>query len=419
VARFWFKKDGFWLWACASLVLHAPLLLGPLVSRAAERVSTVHAPSQWISAVKVEPPPPSPPRVEPPPPPPPPPPRERAKVEPRRVAHVQPTAEPASAAAPSEGLRVEGEGSVAIASGDGGVAVGEGDGNGGSGPGGDGDGTGTGTAQTAAEPQRARRPAELSLWMDVETLGSRALVRPGLGFLMAVPGLREALRGSGIRPFIDLRSARIRLAGRAPERLTLAGTHTGGERALLAAAEQTAAMRGRQLNWRGDDTLRASSWVDGSGVDRGLALHGDAFVIAERSAMPALLAAQQPGLQVRALSQLREHAVLALAVEDAALYFPGMQPCELDAVRLSIATSGTGYRLALTAQYRRPSAASAAPHCLREHTASPDPLSRLVDWLERAESKPESHTTSLKIGVTGDDVEQLLNGLAWALRPAH
>ncbi|HMI91316.1 MAG TPA: hypothetical protein VK509_08130, partial [Polyangiales bacterium] len=217
--------------------------------------TVAHATSQWMSAVEVVPPVPPPP--EPPPVPAAQP--ERTKPQPKRAARSQAAAAPSSPE-PSpgpqgQGLRVEGEQGTAFASGESGLALGEGSGNGGPGSG---DGDGTGAKVAATEPERAVGPPDLSLWMDVETLGSRALVRPGLGFLMSVPGLREALRGSGIRPFIDLRSARIRVPGRAPERLALAGTHVGGEQALLSAAEGVAAMRGRQLNWRGGSDLRAS-----------------------------------------------------------------------------------------------------------------------------------------------------------------
>jgi hypothetical protein len=316
-----------------------------------------------------------------------------------------------------QGLRVDADETGAFQSGDGGVATGDGSGSAGTGRGGDADGAGEGTGLATAEPQRAVRAAELSLWMDIEAFNARALVRPGLSFLMAVPGVRDALRGSGIRPFIDLRRARIRLSGRGADRLALAGAHVGGERALLTAAEGVAAMRGQQLSWRGDSDLRASSWVDGSGVDRGVAVHGDAFVIAQRQALPALLSGQQPGQRVRAMSQLRERALLALTIEDLAIYLPALRPCELDAVRLSIALAGDGYRLSLTAHYRRPSSASAGQRCLRELPARPAQISRLLEWLALATNEPASHATSLKIGVSGEEIEQLLNGLAWALRP--
>jgi len=401
------RRLPFLIWACASAVLHASLVLS-LLGRRAEGSAEAPAPSLWMTAVEVVPP--APVRAAEPPPPP----VERAKVQRKRAARAAPAA--AASSAEPQGLRVEGGQGIPFASGDGGVALGEGSGHGGPGAGGDGD-QGLAANVAAPEPERAVGPAELSLWMDVETLGSRALVRPGLGFLMAVPGLRETLRGSGIRPFIDLRRARIRLPGRAAQRLALAGTHVGGERALQAAAEGVAAMRGQQLNWRGDSDLRASSWVDGSGVDRGLAVHGDAFLIAERSALPALLGGKQPGQRVRALSQLGERVLLVLAVEDVAVYVPGLRPCELVALRVSIAESGPGYRLALTAHYRTPSAASRAQRCLRELPASPSQVSSLVAWLARAASEHSSHATSLKMGVTGEDIEQLLNGLAWALRP--
>ena len=188
--------------------------------------------------------------------------------------------------------------------------------------------------------------------MDVEAFTQMALVRPGIALVMAVPGFRDMLRGSGIRPFVDLRLLRVSLHGLAAEQLTLAGVHGGGEQALLDVAERIAAMRNRKPLFRGDAELRASAWEDGTGVDRGLAVHGGAFVIAARTAMPGLLGTQQPAQQVPRLSSLRDRVALLLTVEDASRYLPGVQPCGLQALRASIAVSGERPRLALSAYYR-------------------------------------------------------------------
>ena len=263
-----------------------------------------------------------------------------------------------------------------------------------------------------AEPERKPGPAQLSVWMDVEAFSQLALVRPGIALLMAVPGFRDMLRGSGIRPFVDLRLVRVSLHGLAPEQLTLAGVHSGGEQALLAWPSAIAAMRNRKPLLRGDAELRASAWEDGTGVDRGLAVHGGAFVIAARTALPGLLGTQQPGQQVPRLSSLRERVALQLTVEDASRYLPGMQLCGLQALRASIAASGERSRMALTAYYRTASAANAAPTCLGRRGAGEGQLSGLVKWLARAESAPGRNSTSLQVEVTSADIEQLLNELA-------
>jgi uncharacterized protein YjbI with pentapeptide repeats len=123
------------------------------------------------------------------------------------------------------------------------------------------------------EPRRERRPAQLSLWLDPKQFEHIALVRPGTAVLMAVPGFRDVLRGSNIRPFNDLERVRITLSGAEAEKLIVAGVHVGGEAAVRDAAKRVAAMRRQEPIWRGDSSLQATSWVDGTNVDRGLALH--------------------------------------------------------------------------------------------------------------------------------------------------
>ena len=412
-------RSGIWSWCAISLLLHVLLVLSAagVGSRA---VAVKPAVPLWMSAVESAPPPVAEPPPPPPPEPPPPPAPNRApKVAPEPAAEPEPERErePEPSPAPEGergGLAIEGDQGLAVPTGEGGLAAGgrgQGAGEVGSGSGARGSGP-----PAAGEAQRKAGPPELSLWMDVEALGSAALTRPGLGFLMAVPGLRDALRGSGIRPFIDLRRVRVRIGGRSAQHLALAGAHLGGEKALLAAAARVAAMRDHELSWRGDASLRASQWLDGSGVDRGLALHADAFVIAERSVLPRLLAAREPERSVGEFSQLRERVVLRAALEDAAHYAPALHACELQAVRLAIGQGSGGYRMSFNAEYATASAAQRGPACAAGLGASAGQLSRLISWLARAESAAEGYRTSLKIGVTSDEIEQLLNELAWMLR---
>jgi hypothetical protein len=245
-----------------------------------------------------------------------------------------------------------------------------------------------------------------------------SLVRPSNALLMSVPGYRDALRGSGIRPFSDLERLRIRLSGVEPAGLALAGVHTAGERALQSVAERVAAMRDRQLIWRGGADLRATSWVDGSGVDRGLALHAGAFLIAARTELPDMLGVQVPGQKVLDLSQMRERVVLLVTIEDTGRYMPGLKTCAPQALRVSIAADGGEFRMALSAHYAAPVSASDTRNCLHSLDGSRSELSSLMQWLAQAQSTPGSDTTHLRTEVSHADVEQLLEALAWALRSA-
>jgi hypothetical protein len=234
---------------------------------------------------------------------------------------------------------------------------------------------------------------------------------------MSLPGFRDLLRGSNIRPFTDLQRLRITLDGVAPERLTVAGVHVAGERAVVDAARRVAAMRQQEPIWRGDSQLRATSWVDGSGVDRGLAVHEGAFVIAARDNLPAILGSSQ-GERVAGMSRLRERVVMVLSIEDAARYLPGLQACALQALRVSVAASGDRPQLSVRGDYKAASFAKAAPECLRGLGGDAAQLSGLVAWLSRAESAAGSYSTKLNIGVTSAEIQQLLDELAWALRNA-
>ena len=394
------------IWLAVSVVLHGLVAWILLARSPMSRV--IHTPD---APLWMEPLAPAPKPRAPEPAPLPEPPEPRPKPTPARPSRaletVAPAATPAVGGAPA-----------AITADDGTFAAGPV----GSGLGGTGDGEGIGhgdgsAADGAADPgpQRRKGPAELSLWMDPAALSRRALVRRSIDLLMAVPGYRDAVRGSGLSPFTDLQRLRVALRGVAPERLLLAGVHIGGEQALHDMAKRVAAMRNQELTWRGDSSLRATSWVDGSGVDRGLAVHDGAFVIAARTALPAALG-NDPQKQVVATSRMREHVMALLTIEDVPSYLPGLGACALEGLRISFSDLGHEYRMSLTAHYKNGALASAAAVCLRANGSDTPQLSRFVEWLAHAVSAPNSYSTKLQIGVRNEEIEQLLGELAWSLR---
>jgi hypothetical protein len=237
------------LWVGLSLVLHAALF-AVVVLRAPELPVTAAAPELWMEAAPppvAEPPPAPPPVVTPPSPAP-----TRSARAPRAPKSAAP---PVSAAPELTAPVVDGPSSVAVTAGAGVNAVGS--------TGSPSDGRGrASTGGGAHEAERKPGPAQLSLWLEPARLDSLALARPTIALLMAMPGYADVLRGSGIRPLLDLQRLRLRLAGLAPERLVVAGVHHEGDRALVAAAERVAAMRDQAPVWRGDDDFRATSWVD-------------------------------------------------------------------------------------------------------------------------------------------------------------
>jgi hypothetical protein len=168
--------------------------------------------------------------------------------------------------------------------------------------------------------------------------------------------------------------------------------------------------------WRGDSDLRATSWVDGSGVDRGLALREGIFVIAARADLPEMLGSDAASKRVAELSKMREGAVMLLTIEDAARYVPRLRECEAQALRLSVAASDHGYRMALTAQYKNASLAKQAQACVRTLEPTQAGIPRLMDWIARARSTAGSYSTNLQTEVDSDDVQELLGELAWLLR---
>jgi hypothetical protein len=308
---------------------------------------------------------------------------------------------------------VDGPSSVAVAEGDGASAIGS--------TGGPSEGGGTASAGGGAgEAQRKAGPAQLSMWLELAAVERMALARPTLGLLMAVPGYADILRGSGIRPLIDLQRVRVRLSGLTPERLMIAGVHHQGATALVAAAERVAAMRDAVPQWRGDDDFRATSWVDGSATDRGLAVHGGAFVIAPRTALPELLGAKATAERVQGVSKLRERAIALIAIEDAARYLPSVDACALQAVRISFADGADSPRLSLAAHYETASRARGARNCLgslASELAAQMPV--LSSWLVRAAANEGGASAQLNMGVNSNDIEKLFNELAWAIRAAR
>jgi murein L,D-transpeptidase YcbB/YkuD len=218
---------------------------------------------------------------------------------------------------------------------------------------------------------------------------------------------------------LDLQRLRLRLSGLQPERLIVAGVHHEGDQALVAAAERVAAMRDQAPVWRGDDDFRATSWVDASATDRGLAVHGGAFVIAPRQAMSELLGRSATEDSVQAVSRLRDRVLTLITIEDAARYLPQLDTCELQALRISVADSGGSPRLTLAAHYKTASLANDAPACLQKLDRELAQLPTLLAWLARAQVSEGGASAQLSMGVNSNDIEKLFNELAWALRSAR
>jgi len=268
--------------------------------------------------------------------------------------------------------------------------------------------------------ERTPGPPQLSLWLDPQKIVQMVLISPVTTLLVSIPGYGDVLRGSQIRPFVNLKSLRVRLTTLASGRLVLAGQHSGGEQAILDAAQRVAAMRNQELVWRGDPALRATSWVDPSGADRGLAVHQGAFIIGPRTAMAALLKTDRPDKRVLRMSRLHARAYFALTIEDASRYLPGVDTCALQALRLSLKSNGRGTnRLDLTADYRSALYATGASACFRGLQQGGSQLSILANWLARAQGSSSGYTRKLQIGITSGDVEQLIDALSWSIRTAR
>lgn len=260
-------------------------------------------------------------------------------------------------------------------------------------------------------------PSQFSLWLDPQKFVQMALISPVTTLLVSVPGYGDLIRGSQIRPFVDLISLRLRLTSFAPGQLVLAGRHKGGEQALLEAAQRIASMRNREPVWSGGPQLRSTSWVDGSGADRALAVHHGAFLIAPRATMATLLSVDPPQNRILEMSRLHKRAYFDLKVEDASRYLPEIGSCALQAIRLSLG-SGTdsAARLELIANYKSAWHATRARACLQGLQKGGTQLSFLANWLATAEGSANSYTRRLQIGIAIRDIDRLIDALSWAIR---
>jgi hypothetical protein len=229
----------------------------------------------------------------------------------------------------------------------------------------------------------------------------------------SIPGYRDILRGSNIRPFTHLSRMRVVLPGLAAQELTIAAVHTGGESGVTQAAERIAAMRSRVLHWRGSYELRATDWVDGSGFDRCLAVHDGACLIGARTSLPRLLGDRAPSARVVNLSSMRRRVMLLVTIQDVTRYLPALQACELHSLRISVSTD---MHLSITAEYQTPVSAAHAPACLESLQDPRRELHHTRAMLARADAPSGSDRSQLKTGVTHDEIEELLDELCWSLR---
>jgi hypothetical protein len=394
-----------------SVLVHATVI-GVLLARAPSWASDAEgAHSTWMEAVEQPPPvlPVAPPAPAAPPP---------AHVRPARVAKARPVrVAPAVRDGRATGIP-DGQGTLAMGA-EGNSTVATSAEEPADSPASEDVATSAPAQPTPAETERTPRPAQLSLWIDRKAFEHSVLLRPGIAIVSSVPGLRDLLRGSDIRPFYDLDRLRITLTELTPQSLVLAGVHTKGEQGVREAAKRIAAMRRREPVWRGDSKLQATSWMDGSGLDRGLAMHDAAFLIGARESLPGLLGDAVSDDQVDSLSRLRKRVVFALAIEEVSRYVPVLSACALQALRVSIAsTAADTQRMSLRAEYETSTAARESPECFAGLGDRAAPLSALVAWLARAPSTPGSFTTHFNSGITNDEIQALLDELAWVLRSA-
>lgn len=266
-------------------------------------------------------------------------------------------------------------------------------------------GTATGSARAL--------PPQFSLWLTPPELQRMVIVRSPIALLAALPGYRDMLRGSDIAPFSNLRALRVFLPGLSAERLVLAGVHADGEDAIVRAAERVANARERVPSWRGPSTLRATSWLDGSGYDRGLAVQGDAFLIGARRELPRWLGQQSPSARVRQLSKSR-HGVLVLAVvHEVTHYLPALGGCKLRNLRLSISNA---LRLHLSAEYETEESAAHAASCFAGLDEAVSQLRWTTELLSRATGVSASTRTQLRTTITSEGIAKLLDEICWSLR---
>lgn len=279
------------------------------------------------------------------------------------------------------------------------------------GAGADGDATSAPGASSAAPTPRKELAPQLSLWLALEALQQLVIVRSPSALLAALPGYRDMLRGSDLLPFGNLQRLRVFMPGLSPERLVLAGVHRGGEPELMRAAQRVAASRERVPKWKGDASLRATSWVDGSGFDRGIAVHADAFLIGARTQLPRLLGEAQSSARVADLSSMRGDGLVLLALDAVERYVPALSACELRKLRLTVSRA---LQLQLTATYESAATAARAADCLASVPEAHGELSFVSALLTRA--RPHEQQSRLNTGVTREDVARLLDELCWSLR---
>jgi hypothetical protein len=259
-------------------------------------------------------------------------------------------------------------------------------------------------------PARPALPPQLSLWLAPIELQRLVIVRSPSALLAALPGYRDILRGSDINPFDQLRALRVFLPGLSAERLMLAGVHSGGEAELMQAAERIARSRERVPSWRGSSQLRAAAWLDGSGFDRGLAVHGDAFAIGARRELPQLLGRDA---RVAALSKTKRGVLVVAALHDVAHYLPALRPCQLRSLRISISEA---LRLQLQAEYESAPDTARAATCLTSLGDATIPLRATRELLARATAGVGSTHSQLRTEVTRDEIAKLLDEICWSLR---
>lgn len=239
------------------------------------------------------------------------------------------------------------------------------------------------------------------------------IVRSPSALLGTLPGYRDMLRGSDINAFANLERLRIFLPDISARQLTLAGMHAGGEPELMRAAERVAASRAQSTIWRGGSALRGTAWIDGSGYDRGLAVHGNAFLIGPRGALPRLLGDEAPGERVAELSKTRRGVLLLLELHAVDRYLPALQPCGLQSLRISVSVA---QRLSVRARYASASQAAEAGTCLTRLSGASSELRLLRELLGRASPARHDELSLLNTGVTHEEIARLLDELCWSLR---
>lgn len=186
---------------------------------------------------------------------------------------------------------------------------------------------------------------------------------------------------------------------------------------MRTATERTAATRGLVPSWKSADGVDASSWVDGSNIDRAVAITDTAFVVAARREMPKVLGHAGPSKRVARLSELSGRQFLTLRWQAPAHYLPGLSGCKLDSLRLSFAdtNAGTGGQATLRARYASAGAARDAAQCLRNRQVG-TPLQWLSERLTAARTSEGSRNASLTWNASSEALSEALEGIAWATR---